>query len=121
MLTGDYRPAAASLRQAAEIFGDIRDRAGEAHSINNLGSVQQRAGDYPAAAASKQQALAIFRDIGDRLGQANALNDLGLTQQLTGDYPAAAASYHQALASTATPVTPSARPIRSAISARCNS
>jgi tetratricopeptide (TPR) repeat protein/transcriptional regulator with XRE-family HTH domain len=98
MLTGDYRPAAASLRQAAEIFGDIRDRAGEAHSINNLGSVQQRAGDYPAAAASKQQALAIFRDIGDRLGQANALNDLGLTQQLTGDYPAAAASYHQALA-----------------------
>jgi hypothetical protein len=49
MLTGDHRPAAASLRQALGIFRDIEDRAGQAHSINNL--VQALVSSLPVAGA----------------------------------------------------------------------
>jgi tetratricopeptide (TPR) repeat protein len=86
-----HRSALAAARRAG-------DRRGEADTLAELGSLQEKNGDYPAAAATVAQVLAIYRDLGDLPGQANALTQLGLLHMETGDYPAAAASHQQALA-----------------------
>ena len=96
-LTGDYKAAADSLRQALTLYRDLADRLGEANTLNDLGMVQRLTGDYKAAADSLRQALTLYRDLADRLGEANTLNDLGMVQRLTGDYKAAADSLRQAL------------------------
>src|SRR5215831_2506509 len=58
---GDYPAAAASLAQAAALYGDAGDGPGQAHALNQLGFLQALTGDYSAAAASHQQALALAR------------------------------------------------------------
>src|SRR5215472_18162961 len=75
--TGDYAAAAASSRQALEIFRDLGDRPQQAWVLNDLGMVLQLTGDHPASATSHQQALELWGDLGNRLGQAEALNGLG--------------------------------------------
>jgi tetratricopeptide (TPR) repeat protein/transcriptional regulator with XRE-family HTH domain len=86
-----HRSALAAARRAG-------DRRGEADTLAELGSLQEKNGNYPAAATTVAQALALYRDLGDLPGQAEALNLLGLVHTETGDYPAAAASHQQALA-----------------------
>jgi len=95
--TGDYPAAAATLAQAATIYGDAGDGPGQGRTLCRLGFMQALTGDYPAAAASHQQALALARSVSNRPVEAEALVSLGMVQQLTGDYPAAAASQQQAL------------------------
>jgi tetratricopeptide (TPR) repeat protein len=70
------RAATATQQQALELFGDLGDRYGQAHVLNELGAVQRLTGDYAAAAASRQQAFELFREFGARLGQAVTLNSL---------------------------------------------
>jgi tetratricopeptide (TPR) repeat protein len=70
------RAATATQQQALELFGDLGDRYGQAHVLNELGAVQRLTGDYAAAAASHQQAFELFREFGARLGQAVTLNSL---------------------------------------------
>ena len=96
-VTGDYPAAAASHRQALELYRGLGYRLGQASALDNLGRVQLATGDYPAAATSHQHALALYRDLGHRVGQALALTNLGNVQARTGNYPAAAASHQQAL------------------------
>jgi tetratricopeptide (TPR) repeat protein/transcriptional regulator with XRE-family HTH domain len=95
--SGDLPAGAASLTQAAALYGETGDRPGQAYALDHLGMVQQLTGDYPAALASRQQALAIARSSGDQLAEAMALNHLADAQHMTGDYPAAAASATKAL------------------------
>lgn len=96
-LSGDFRMAARSLAEAADLYDRAGDPAGQAFALNNLGWVAQLTADYPAAAASHQQALALARDAGDERSEALTLAVLGNSQRLAGDYPAAAASLTQAL------------------------
>ena len=61
-LADDYPAAAASNRQALELFRGLGHRRGQANALNGLGRVYRLTGDYPAAAASLRQALELFRD-----------------------------------------------------------
>ena len=97
-LSGDYPAAAASCKQALELFRDLGHRYGQANAIGNLGVVQSRTGDYPAAAASLTQALGMFRDLGDREAQAEVLNDLGDLLSRSGDGQQARDHHTRALA-----------------------
>ncbi len=72
-LSSDYPPAAASLAEAAALYGDLGDQLGQAYALDYLGVVQQLTGDYPAATATGQQALALARRGGDQLAEAAAL------------------------------------------------
>ena len=94
---GDYPAAAASLAQAAAIYGDAGAGPGQGRTLGRLGFLQALTGNYTAAAASHQQALALARSASNRPVEAEALVSLGMVQQLTGDHPAAAASLQQAL------------------------
>jgi tetratricopeptide (TPR) repeat protein len=96
-LAGNYPGAAASLRQALDLYRARGDKPGEARALNDVGILQQSMGDYPAALASQIQAQALCRDLGDHQGEATATNYLGIVQRLTGDYVAAAASHDRAL------------------------
>jgi hypothetical protein len=95
--TGDYRAAAASARQALELYRDLGERYGQINTLIDLGDVQRLTGDYTAAAASVQQAQALSDELGGRYQQAWLLNQLGVLYRLTGDYQAAVASHQQAL------------------------
>ena len=56
---------------------EIRNRRGEANSLNNLGSIYNRLGKQHKAEELIQESLAIKREIGDRRGEANSLHTLG--------------------------------------------
>src|SRR5262249_31402317 len=101
---GDYPAAAASLAQAAAIYGDARARPRRGRTprprrrpLGRLGFLQARPATSTPAAASHQAALALARSASNRPVEAEALVSLGMVQQLTGDHPAAAASLQQAL------------------------
>jgi class 3 adenylate cyclase/tetratricopeptide (TPR) repeat protein len=95
---GDCAAAAASLTQAAALYGSLEDQQGQACTLNLLGWVQVLTGDYPAAIASHQRALALARGCGAPLVEADALCFMGFAHQMTGDYQASAANLAGALA-----------------------
>ena len=79
-LTGDNPAAAASHRQALELYRDLGDRP--ARPTPSPARLRARAADdYPAAAAELRQALELFRDLGHRRGQGDALNYLGIVHR----------------------------------------
>ena len=93
-----FRQALQSYEQALVIYRDLKDRLGEALTLNNIGSVQRSLGDYRAALGYYEQALVIYRDLKDRAGEARPLNNIGSVQQLLSDYRAALGYYDQSLA-----------------------
>ncbi len=66
-------------QHALKIRREIGDRAGEATSLNNLGSTYHALGNYEEARQQYEQALKIFehKDIGARAGAADSQNGLG--------------------------------------------
>jgi tetratricopeptide (TPR) repeat protein len=94
---GDRDGALGDYEQALPIARDVGDRAGEATTLNNMGSVHWARGDLPAALDHYQQALPIRRDVGDRAGEAATLNNIGSVHQALGDQQGALNLYQQAL------------------------
>src|ERR1700735_3229062 len=75
--TGDYSSAAASQRQALDLFRRLGDQLGQAWALDELDAVQLLTGNHPAAPPSLRQALQLHRDLGSRHGEVIALNSLG--------------------------------------------
>jgi tetratricopeptide (TPR) repeat protein/transcriptional regulator with XRE-family HTH domain len=96
-LTGDYRTAAATLAEAAELHRGLGDRHGQASALLSLGVVQRLSVDYPTADRTLSQALELYENCHDQVGRADTLNELGVVRRLTRDYHAAAACHEQAL------------------------
>ncbi len=82
---------------ALELARRTGDRAGQAHTHNDLGAVDERLGRYPEAVDHLQQALTISRELGDRHGQAASLTNLGNVYWRLGRYLDAADHHQQAL------------------------
>src|SRR6266536_3084097 len=82
---------------ALELARRTGDRAGQAHTHNDLGAVDERLGRYPEAVDHLQQALTISRELGDRRGQAGSLSNLGLVYWRLGRHPDAVDHHQQAL------------------------
>ena len=92
-----YQAAIQSWQQALAIYQQIKDRNGEAISLNNLGNAYNYLGQYPKAIEFHQQSLAISREIGDRDGVATSLIGLGNAYNYLGQYPKAIEFYQQSL------------------------
>ena len=98
-LTGDYRRATATLRQALKLYRELAldTRLEQANILTNLGQPLNLIGDTPGAVIHQEQALHLYRQLGAQLGEATALNRLGVLQACTGPYPDALSSYIEAL------------------------
>jgi tetratricopeptide (TPR) repeat protein len=85
------------LREAADIFEELGDRAGGAWSINQEGDIARAQGDLTAARGFYQRALSAFQESGDLWGAARSLTDSAYIDCARGDHLAAHAACREAL------------------------
>ncbi|MBK8905585.1 MAG: tetratricopeptide repeat protein [Anaerolineaceae bacterium] len=95
---GKVAAARAYVEQSLAIARQIRNRQGEAWSLNSLGALAGREGDYDKACAYYEQSLAIAQQIGNLRGESIAFNNLGVVAKNKRDYVRARAYYDQSLA-----------------------
>ena len=76
----------------------VRDKAGEAGALADLGIVYWQMGEYLAALDHLDQALELFRETGDRVGEARTVGNLGVVSQQMGRHESAAHHHERALA-----------------------
>jgi len=76
----------------------IRDTAGEAGALAQLGIVYWQMGEYPGALDHLDRALALFHEIGDRVGEARTVGNLGVVSQQMGRHEPAMRHHERALA-----------------------
>jgi len=75
----------------------VGDRAGEATTLNNIGSVYSDLGEKQQALDYYQQALPLRRAVGDRASEAVTLNNIGVVYLDLGEKQQALEYYRQAL------------------------
>ncbi|MER6282523.1 AfsR/SARP family transcriptional regulator [Streptomyces sviceus] len=85
------------LERALELFTELGDRTGRAHTHRSLGWESEQHGDLLGALRHNQFALALFRALGDRAAQASVLNSVGWYHALLGDYRQALTHSFEAL------------------------
>ncbi|KAG9341141.1 hypothetical protein JZ751_019579 [Albula glossodonta] len=83
---------------AAELFGALGQRRGQAESLGNLAYAFSQLRDYQAAALCYQEALQAFRAVGDLHGHWQMCEGLGASHFCLGDTQKAIEYYKQALA-----------------------
>ncbi|MFI5793702.1 AfsR/SARP family transcriptional regulator [Streptomyces sp. NPDC051677] len=86
------------LEQALELFAELGDDTGRAHTHRSLGWESEQRGDLPGALRHNQRALALFRTLDDRAAQASVLNSVGWYHALLGEYRQALTHCFEALA-----------------------
>ncbi|NER53142.1 MAG: CHAT domain-containing protein, partial [Symploca sp. SIO1A3] len=85
-------------QQSLAIAREIKDRNGEAQSLNNLGIAYRNLGEYTQAIDYHQQSLAIAREISDRKREGQSLGNLGNAYFFLGEYTQAIDYHQQSLA-----------------------
>ena len=95
--TSQYKEALQSFQQALTIYRKIKDRKGQAFSLNYIAIVKRTLGDNIESLEFYKQALYIFREIGDRLNEGTVLNNIGKVNEGLGQYPQALEFYQRAL------------------------
>lgn len=108
-----YKSALDHYQASLAIRRMLKDRLGEATTLNNLGFIYRSLADYPDAQNPKAQETAldearrtylraaeIFSQLGDRKGEATALNNLGGIYFNQGKYSEALKVYERALIAT---------------------
>ena len=81
--------------QALPIMRKVRDRAGEAATLNNIGAVYRGLGEPQRALEYYGQALPIAREVGDRAGEAVTRYNVALIHRAQGDLGRAVAELEQ--------------------------
>jgi len=74
------------------------DRAAEATTLNQIGSIDRQQGRLQQSGDRYRQALALFREAGDRTGEAQSLGNIGITETQLGRYEQAARHQQEAIA-----------------------
>jgi CHAT domain-containing protein len=82
---------------ALSIQRKVKDRSGEANTLNNIGFVYSRLGQPDKALEFYDLALPIRRDVKDRSGEANTLSNIGSVYSDLGQPDKALESYNLAL------------------------
>ncbi|MEA5537424.1 CHAT domain-containing tetratricopeptide repeat protein, partial [Limnoraphis robusta Tam1] len=75
----------------------VGDKAGEATTLNNIGSVYNALGDRQTALEFYNQSLPLWQQVGDKAGEAVTLNNIGLVYYALGDSQTALDFYNQSL------------------------
>ncbi|MFJ1812752.1 MULTISPECIES: BTAD domain-containing putative transcriptional regulator [unclassified Streptomyces] len=83
---GLHSRAVPRLERALELFTELGDDTGRAHTHRSLGWEREQQGDLPGALRHNQFALGLFRALGDRAAQASVLNSVGWYHALLGEY-----------------------------------
>jgi tetratricopeptide (TPR) repeat protein/TolB-like protein len=94
---GQLTEAAATSREAREIYTAAGDRAGAAAALNNIASVLSDRGEVVQSTSMHREAAEIFRQIGNKKGMANALNNIAVRLKDDGDLPGARKIQEQVL------------------------
>jgi tetratricopeptide (TPR) repeat protein len=74
------------LRRALDLYVTIGDRAGEARSLNAIGTVLDGLGRYEEARTAFQRTIDIHRDRGDRQAESRTRHNLGVSLALCERY-----------------------------------
>jgi len=90
--------AAAALTESRQIYRRLGDRAGEAFSYRDEGTLLVGNGDAPRALAAFNQELAIGREIGSLIETSNAWNGIGVVRRILGDLSGAREALEKSLA-----------------------
>ncbi|OQR62873.1 hypothetical protein B6E66_17565 [Streptomyces maremycinicus] len=85
------------LERALELFTELGDDTGRAHTHRSLGWECDQRGDLAGALRHNQFALGLFRTLGDRAAQAGVLNSVGWYHALLGEYRQALTHCFEAL------------------------
>jgi DNA-binding SARP family transcriptional activator/predicted ATPase len=83
---GQNDAARAHYRRALRIYGEIKDRWGQATAVNGLGVIAWSQGSPAEAQACFEQSRRYHEEVGDRRGQCRALANLGDVVIYQGDY-----------------------------------
>lgn len=83
---GLHSRAVPRLERALELFTELGDDIGRAHTHRSLGWTCDQQGDLPGALRHNQFALGLFRTHGDEAAQASVLNSVGWYHALLGEY-----------------------------------
>ncbi|MFD9318378.1 BTAD domain-containing putative transcriptional regulator [Streptomyces sp. NPDC060053] len=94
---GLHTRAVPRLERALELFTDLGDDTGRAHTHRSLGWECDQQGDLPGALRHNRFALGLFRTLGDRAAQASVLNSVGWYHALLGDHRQALTHCFEAL------------------------
>jgi CHAT domain-containing protein/tetratricopeptide (TPR) repeat protein len=91
------RQAIEKWKQALPLRRQVGDKAGEATTLSNIGSVYSNLGDKQQALNYYNQSLPLTRQVGDKAGEAITLNNIGLVYSNLGDNQQALNYYNQSL------------------------
>lgn len=91
------RKAIAKYTEALPLWRAANDRAREATTLYNIGSLHDDLGEKQKALELYEQAIKIQRAIGDRNGEANTINNTGLVFKDIGEKQKALEHFQQAL------------------------
>ncbi|KQX64293.1 MULTISPECIES: BTAD domain-containing putative transcriptional regulator [unclassified Streptomyces] len=86
------------LERALELFTELGDDTGRAHTHRSLGWECDQQGDLPGALRHNRFALGLFRTLGDRAAQASVLNSVGWYHARLGEHRRALTHCFEALA-----------------------
>jgi tetratricopeptide (TPR) repeat protein len=95
---GDYRAQAAYNQESLQLFQTLRDPAGVAEAVTDLGVATWQQGDLDEAQTYLAEGLARFRDLQDSVGIATALLPLACVARDRGDFESARPLFAEALA-----------------------
>jgi tetratricopeptide (TPR) repeat protein len=96
LLQGHLGAARDHFEAALAAFRDLKDNAGVADSLLDLGILFAFQGAYDTSELQLEQAMGICKKLGDVQGQVDILEQMGLVQTLRGDSGQALAYYQQA-------------------------
>jgi tetratricopeptide (TPR) repeat protein len=85
------------LRTAAMRFGQLKDRAGLAKTLERLAWTLWGLGDYDGALETSDRQLALATEDDDQVGRSTALENMGVVRKRTGDYAGALELLEEAL------------------------
>ncbi|MFF1444326.1 BTAD domain-containing putative transcriptional regulator [Streptomyces sp. NPDC058295] len=94
---GLHSRAVPRLERALELFTELGDDTGRAHTHRSLGWECDQQGDLPGALRHNRFALGLFRALGDRAAQASVLNSVGWYHAQLGEYRRALTHCFEAL------------------------
>ncbi|HEY9849980.1 MAG TPA: tetratricopeptide repeat protein [Leptolyngbyaceae cyanobacterium] len=95
--TSQFQAALASFQQALRNYREIKERTGEAESLNKLGEVYRHLGQFPTALRHHESALVIMRELSNRAGEGATLHNIASVYENQGQYENALKFYQQAL------------------------
>ncbi|MFZ0748784.1 MAG: CHAT domain-containing protein, partial [Pyrinomonadaceae bacterium] len=82
--------------KALTLFKQIDDKAGQATSLQYIGTYHEAQSDYRRAWENYSAALELWREVPDRRGEAYALSNIGTMQLYLGDLKLAYVAFEQA-------------------------